>query len=204
MEIKASTAAEAWPAILSRFADQPAGHPAPWQEVQTEDGQLTREIRNLCVTVERPLEGWPIPNSGWLLPALNDYVTKEILSPYPPDGFRYTYGQRLFGWQQYVSQIQYIIEKLKAEPNSRRGIATTWMPPSDAHESSVPCLILVDYLLRDGELHCTAIFRSNDVYAAWPQNVYGLAKLMEHIAQAVGAEVGSLTTHSVSAHVYQL
>jgi thymidylate synthase len=34
-------------------------------------------------------------------------------------------------------------------------------------------------------------------------NMYGLARLMEHVGQAVGVPIGSLTIVAASGHVYQ-
>jgi thymidylate synthase len=49
----------------------------------------------------------------------------------------------------------------------------------------------------------TAFFRSHDLAQAWPSNIYGLAKLLEYVANEVGIEVGSITTISASAHIYK-
>lgn len=183
--------------------------------IRTEDNQLTREVTNLMVTVLEPLAGWPIPNSDWGLPRLNAYVEKEILSPIVPDGFRYSYGQRLFAYpyedifestddEFTINQIDnYVIPKLKRSPETRRAKATTWSPMLDMNEASVPCLQEVIFLIRGGKLNCTAFFRSWDCKRAGPANMYGLAKLMQYVAEAVGTSMGSLTIIAASAHVYE-
>ena len=175
-----------------------------------ENGYATKEMRNIQITITDPCnpQNWPIPNTGWKLPALDEYVTREILSPNTsmPDGFRYTYGERLFNypycsWES--SQIAYIIKKLNAEPTSRRAFAITYDPDLDMYEDSIPCLQLVNFLIRDGKLHLTAVFRSWDVKRAAPQNLYGLSKLIEYVAKQVGFPMGELTVFAVSAHIYE-
>ena len=177
-------------------------------QVIDENGYNTKELLNIQVTITDPCkpDNWPIPNTGWKMPALNAYVTREILSPNKPDGFRYTYGERLFNypycsWES--SQIAYIIKKLNAEPTSRRAFAITYDPDLDMYEDSIPCLQLVNFLIRDGKLHLTAVFRSWDVKRAAPSNLYGLSKLLEYVAETIGVPTGELTVFAVSAHIYE-
>jgi thymidylate synthase len=182
--------------------------------VKTEDGKLTKEVMNLMVTILKPLEGWPIPNSEWDLPALDRYAD-QLLSSNNPTDFDYVYGNRLRARQclfddpdscQSVmewDQIGLIIEKLKRQPSSRRCIAITWYPERDIFAEHAPCLQLIDFLIRDGKLHCTTFFRSWDCERAAPANMYGIAKLHQYVASQVGTIPGSLTIMAASAHIYQ-
>ena len=71
-------------------------------QIIDENGYNTKELLNIQITITDPCnpQNWPIPNTGWKLPALDEYVVREILSPNTsmPDGFRYTYGERLFNY----------------------------------------------------------------------------------------------------------
>ena len=123
-----------------------------------------------------------------------------------PNGFRYTYGERLFEYDNQivcVNQIEFIIISLNGDPTTRRAIAITYNPMVDLYEDSIPCLQLVDFLIRDGKLHLTAVFRSWDVKRAAPENLYGLSKLMEYVAEKVGVPTGELTVFAFSAHIYE-
>ena len=176
--------------------------------IKTEDNQLCRECMNLMVTIENPRDDWPIQGSNWSIPALAVYADTEILSPISPKGFEYSYGERLFaypGWRvadKQLDQIKYVIEKLRDNPTTRRAIAITWHPYTDNYSDHVPCLQSVDFLYR-GRLHLTAYFRSHDIQQAWPANVYGLSRLLSYVAEKAGMQPGSLTTISVSAHIYE-
>lgn len=178
------------------------------RNVETEDGQKTKEIMNLVLQIENPLTGWPIDGSGWDIPALDVYFKKEILSSDNETVFDYTYGERLRKFTLpgiHVDQINILIHKLKENQTTRRAIAVTWDLETDNDQSfHPPCLIVTDFVIRGEALHLTAFFRSWDVAQAAPQNIYGLAKLMEYVAEAVGVEVGSLTIMATSAHIYQL
>lgn len=176
--------------------------------VKDEGGYITKELRNVQIVITDPCNpgNWPIPNTGWKLPALDEYVNREIFSDIKPEGFRYTYGERLFCYPhsfEGYNQINTIINTLVKCPTSRRGIAITYSPSLDAYESSVPCLQLIDCLIRDGKLHMTVVFRSWDVKRAAPQNIYGLSKLMEYMAKEVGIPTGELTIFAISAHIYE-
>lgn len=173
-----------------------------------ENGYATKEMRNIQITITDPCnpQNWPIPNTGWKLPALDEYVAREILNPKMPNGFRYTYGERLFEYDNQivcVNQIEFIIISLNGDPTTRRAIAITYNPMVDLYEDSIPCLQLVNFLIRDGKLHLTAVFRSWDVKRAAPENLYGLSKLMEYVAEKVGVPTGELTVFAFSAHIYE-
>ena len=70
------------------------------------------------------------------------------------------------------------------------------------YEQHTPCLQIVEFIYRENKLHMTCFFRSNDIGEAWVVNVYGLYALLGYVAMRTGMEMGSITTHSVSAHYY--
>ena len=182
------------------------------QKVVTEDGQVTKEIDGMTLRILYPDVGWPISGSGWKIPALEEYYQNEIISPDNPTGFEYTYGERLRAWESHeipdsynvkTDQVEYIIRKLKANRTTRRAVGCTWNPLTDEKPGfHPPCLMVADFKIRGEALNLIAYFRSHDIEQAWPQNVYGLYRLQEHIAKEVDAELGTLTTISASAHIY--
>lgn len=172
-------------------------------KVITEDGKLTKEVRNLMCTINEPGIGWPVRGSSWNLIGLNQYAD-QLLSNRNDSHFDYTYGERLFSYGfGETDQIVYVIEKLKDAPTSRRAIAITWVPTWDHLSNHVPCMQTLNFLYRDGKLHLTTFFRSWDAKRAALPNIYGLNKLNEYVAREVGVESGSLTVVAVSAHIYE-
>jgi len=127
-----------------------------------------------------------------------------------PRGFDYSYGNRLRAYESFIDdrqvsifdQLENVINKLREAQETRRAIMVTWYP-SDIKKKNVPCMIMVDLLIRAGKLHLTAVFRSHDIARAWPANVYGLSKIMKLVAESLGVEIGTLTTFSISAHIYR-
>lgn len=181
---------DAWQYALTQI--QLNGH-----DVITEDRARIRELLNLQLEILHPLQGFPIQGSGWDLPALEVYAQELCNFSYDCKGFDYAYNERM------GRQIHYITEMLKKYPTSRRATAYLWLPEKDLETKlHKPCQIAVSYLIRNNKLYASHFFRSHDFKAAWPQNIYGLAKLQEQIANNIGCETGSLTTFSVSAHYY--
>jgi len=178
------------------------------RKVIDENGYITKEIENLRVTIQNPCgsDNWPIPNTGWTLPALNEYVDKEIISSKVPPGFLYSYGNRLFAHPpSEMNQIEMVIKRLENSKTTRRAVAVTVSPEYDCdiYLASIPCLQLISFLCRDGKLNMTAVFRSWDVKRAGPANLYGLSKLLEYVANRTNMPTGELTVFAIAAHVYE-
>jgi thymidylate synthase len=104
----------------------------------------------------------------------------------------------------HVDQIQYIIQKLRSFPNSRRALAITWNPVVDEHLDDCPCLQLVQCVLRNGLLDMKVVFRSNDMLSAAGANMYALVRLQQWIAERLSSGVGSYVHVSLVPHIYYL
>jgi len=218
--IRAETIPEAWRRGLGLIWRQ-------GEEITDERGTRTKEVLALEVVVEDPRKDMIPEEYSWNRPRLEDYAEQLISGENP--GFEYTYGERLRAWalpdarnendettgedgdlrgggisesRGPIDQIDYVIRRLRANPNSRRASAVTWIPPVDTKKEEVPCMMVDDFKIREGRLHLTALFRSHDFAGAYPANLYGLTRLLEYVAGKVGAEPGSITTVSCSAHIY--
>lgn len=173
-----------------------------------ERGDETIEILNLITHITEPIPKTPVPvpiyktvkptGSIWHDDLLERY-SKELTSK-ENNGFIYTYGNRLRAHFD-VDQICNSIKRLKTCKESRRAISVTWDPPIDDYETDVPCLILVDFKIRDNKLQVTALWRSHDIYGAWFPNVVGLTYLAQEVAKKLNIQVGGVTVQSISAHI---
>jgi thymidylate synthase len=193
--IRAPTIRSGWEALVKRVMKNGS-------EIKDERGSLTMEIRNTVVMVKKPLE-LEIPKGYFWSGEKLEIYAKQFLSD-DQQGFIYTYGNRLRKHFQGIDQINVAINRLKNCNESRRAISVTWDPPTDTREEEVPCMILVDFKIREGKLHTTGLWRSHDIYGAWFPNAVGLTRLAQYVAGEVGVEVGTLTIHSISAHIYQV
>ncbi len=193
--IKTPTIKSGWETLVKRVMEKGA-------EIKDERGSLTLEIRNTVVNIKRPLE-LEIPKGYFWSGEKLEIYAEQFLSD-DKQGFVYTYGNRLRGHFEGIDQIGEAIQRLKNCRESRRAISVTWDPTTDTKNEEVPCMILVDFKIRDGKLHTTGLWRSHDIYGAWFPNAVGLTHLAKYVAEEVGVEVGSLTIHSISAHIYQV
>jgi len=192
---KVPTIKEGWKALVKTIVKKGA-------EINDERGSLTKELLNTMVMVKNPLDIEPPEGYFWSGEKLDKYA-EQFLSD-DKQGFVYTYGNRLRAHFQGIDQIQEAINRLKNCKESRRAISITWDPPTDTANDEVPCMILVDFKIRDGKLHTTGLWRSHDIYGAWFPNAVGLSHLAQYAAGEIGVEVGTLTIHSISAHIYEV
>ena len=180
-------------------------------ELTDERGTKIKELLALQMVVEDPTQDLIPHEYSWNQERLEEYAA-QLLSGENP-GFEYTYGERLRSWNiprdesslissQPVDQLGHVIRRLKASPSTRRATAVTWIPPVDNARDEVPCMIVDDFKLRDGQLNLAVFFRSHDFAGAYPANLYGLAKVLQFVACELGATPGSISTTSASAHIY--
>jgi thymidylate synthase len=171
-------------------------------EIEDERGSLTKELLNTVVMVKNPLDIEAPKGYFWSGEKLEKYAEQFLSND--RQGFVYTYGNRLRKHFDDIDQIQEAIKRLKNFKESRRAISVTWDPTVDTKNNEVPCMILVDFKVRDGKLNTTGLWRSHDIYGAWFPNAVGLSHLAQYAAKEVGVEVGTLTIHSISAHIYEV
>src|SRR3989338_3654231 len=140
----------------------------------------------------------------WLFFTKNDLENyyPQIMTGIVPEGTEYTYGNRLRDHGIGKNQIDYIINDLMETKYSRRAVAVTWNHEKDMRSKNPPCWVVVQTLVQEGTLYLTCYIRSNDMYAAWPLNAFGLRKMQKEIAGALDTKIGPLTTVSCSAHIY--
>ncbi len=200
--IEGKTIAETWVKIIHRIKTtgtiRPTGYDGKWQEL----------IDLMAVVTDEPSEFYfPEPN---YLPIDRAFIAEYISqilddSPYR-EGVKYTYGQRLRSWFGR-DQIEQVIQKLIGEIDAASGVMTLW-DVRDHDMGGSPCLNHIWVRVVENELSLTAIFRSNDMFSAWPANAMGLRALQQHIRDEIAKrseydlKIGPLITLSQSAHIY--
>jgi thymidylate synthase len=200
--VEGKTIAETWVKILQRIKTtgtiRPTGYDGKWQEL----------IDLMAVVTDEPTDFY-FPEPNYLpidRPFLTEYIG-QILddSPYT-EGVKYTYGQRLRSWFG-CDQIEQVIHKLISEIDAASGVMSLW-DVKDHEKGGSPCLNHIWVRVVENELSLTAIFRSNDMFAAWPANAMGLRALQQHIGDQINLRsqykltMGPLITISQSAHIY--
>ncbi len=193
--LKVPTIKTGWESLVKRIMKDGV-------EITDERGSVTKEILNTMVNIKNPMNSESPKGYFWTGEKLDKYSEQFLSSD--KQGFIYTYGNRLRAHFDGIDQIQEAIDRLNNFKESRRAISVTWDPTVDTKNDEVPCMMLVDFKIRDGKLHTTGLWRSHDIYGAWFPNAVGLSNLARYVAGEVESEIGTLTIHSISAHIYQV
>jgi thymidylate synthase len=112
-----------------------------------------------------------------------------------------SYATRLFDYEHSGrDQIQWVIDRLRADPSSRSATITTFQPHTDT--TYIPCVSTLDFWLPDGAVELVVYAHSIDFGAKGYGNLVELAALQHHVADALRVGVGRLIMTVKSAHVY--
>jgi thymidylate synthase len=109
-----------------------------------------------------------------------------------------SYAVRLRNYQGR-DQVAWVIERLRAKPESKSATITTLLPDDTSY---IPCVSLLDFKVRSQELLLGCACRSIDAGVKLPGNLVELARLQREVASALGRGCGTLTLWIVSAHIY--
>jgi len=193
--IRANTAYEAWNRSLKLIHSYGSLKTSDYDEEQLELINMSIIIRN-----EKLDNPSMLGYLGITEEELNEYA-KTLLTKEKPDGVKYTYGNRYLEIYGY-NQFEYMVDELKKKKYSRRAVATLWDPQKDIQEDEVPCIDMYQALIQDDYLYLIAYLRSNDLYNAWPRNIYGILKIQEELCKKINCKKGYVNTIAGSAHVY--
>jgi thymidylate synthase len=101
-----------------------------------------------------------------------------------------------------VDQIQWVIDELRRNPNSRRLIVSAWNPPEIEDMALPPCHCLFQFYVTDGRLSCQLYQRSGDTFLGVPFNIASYALLTHMIAHVTGLQPGEFIHTLGDAHIY--
>ena len=112
-----------------------------------------------------------------------------------------------------INQIEYVIEKLTAQPFTRQAQAITWQPFMDTDIYDPACLQSMWFRILNTEsgvatLNMNIRFRSRDAYDASFMNCFAFIHIMEYIAEEVSkrtgrqVKIGRYIDQSDSFHIY--
>jgi thymidylate synthase len=91
-----------------------------------------------------------------------------------------------------------IISLLRAEPATKRAVLTF----CGKGNGKVPCINLIEFLIRDSALRTIYFARGQDAYKKFYADALCIAKMARRIAEAVGVPPGFITGFIASSHIY--
>lgn len=165
------------------------------------DGAPIKEIANISTITHTP-----DPHDGaiarlgdpaWLKWMHDNFFVQK---PVPELGNASSYAIRLFNYEG-LDQIQWVIERLKQNPESRSAVISTFMPLADT--SYIPCISMLDFWIPNGALELVVYAHSLDFGKKAYGNLIELATLQRMVAGATDWPIGKLIIHAKSVHIYE-
>jgi thymidylate synthase len=113
------------------------------------------------------------------------------------------YGGHLeFDEMGYEDQLQWVIDEIKRNPNSRRLIVSAWNV-GQLHEMALPpCHLLFQFYVANGRLSCQLYQRSADIFLGVPFNIASYSTLIHMICALTDLQPGEFIHTLGDAHIY--
>jgi thymidylate synthase len=124
------------------------------------------------------------------------------------------YGECLRKWghsdgEESFDQLDYVIDNIKRDPNSRRHVITLWNPviteflSADDNPYITTCHgTVIQFYVADNKLSCSMYQRSGDIFLGVPFNISSYAAMTHIIANICELEVGDLIHSLGDVHLY--
>ena len=125
----------------------------------------------------------------------NFYGSKSVLN------WGYCYGLRLRNYLG-INQIDKVVEKLNRKPESKSATIVIMDPKVDFN-GHMPCIVTLDFKIREGKLLATAFFRSQDVGKKMYADILSLGKIQKEVGEKTRTKPGKLKIFISSAHIYE-
>lgn len=115
------------------------------------------------------------------------------------------YGKQ---WRNFsgIDQLEWVLNEIKTNPNSRRLIVSAWNPAEIEEMSKAglpPCHTLFQfYVSQENKLSCQLYQRSADLFLGVPFNIASYALLAMMVAQVCDLELGDFVHTFGDCHIY--
>ena len=100
-------------------------------------------------------------------------------------------------------QLQWVIDEIQENPNSRRLLVSTWNPPQISLMALPPCHISFQFAVMDRKLSCLLYQRSGDMGLGVPYNIASYALLLILLCKVGNFKPGNLTGLLCDCHIYE-
>src|SRR5690606_5194676 len=98
--------------------------------------------------------------------------------------------------------IEYILNQLRTNPDSRRMVLSAWNPAELSQMTLPPCHTLIQFYVVNNKLSLQLYQRSGDVFLGIPFNIASYALFAMMIAQVCQLELGEFVHTIGDAHIY--
>ncbi|MBE1502743.1 thymidylate synthase [Amycolatopsis lexingtonensis] len=161
----------------------------------TDDGIGIRELLN--VTISGSLSAAEDFIAAGASPARIDLMMRKYHSDTTVPPYTMSYGA-LFSHHEGINQVAWLVDRLRWKRETKSATIGFHAPGS----KELSCISLYDAKIRNEVLHTNVVYRSQNVFASQPGNIVALSSFHRDIAARVDAQVGPITIHILSAHIY--
>lgn len=111
------------------------------------------------------------------------------------------YGRQ---WRNFFGfdQLEWVINEIKTNPDSRRLIISAWNPAQMDKMALPPCHAFMQFYVKDGRLSLQLYQRSADIFLGVPFNIASYSLFLMMVAQVTGLEPYEFIHTIGDAHIY--
>lgn len=150
-----------------------------------------KELQQYVMEMRDGILDFEVDRGNW------KYTYHDRMVRYPID------NQDRFPHEPYKNQIQFIIDELSRNPDSRRAVIDIRDNSEDMYSNDPACLQHIQFFIRNNKLHMKVLFRSNDACKAAFMNAFALIMIQKMLADKLGLEIGTYTHRANSFHCYE-
>jgi len=109
-------------------------------------------------------------------------------------------------WTRWMEgwQLEYVINELKNNPESRRACITIFDGKNhEKYSKDTPCTMGISFFILDWKLEISVMMRSNDLWFGTPIDVYCFSMLQKMVAEALWIQMWWYHHFNVNFHLYE-
>lgn len=170
--------------------------------------QIDNPCHNVCLNPERNLSlRYILGEMRWYMSGSNKVSEiapyAKMWSALTDDGetVNSAYGYRIMH-QFGFDQLQYCIDKLKANPYDRQAVIHI-KEASNKPTKDTPCTCLIQFTCFRGRLNAHVYMRSNDIWLGLPYDVVFFTTLQQIVAEKIGVPIGKYYHTVGDLHLYE-
>lgn len=128
--------------------------------------------------------------------------------------YSYSYGDRFRNYgknetksdegKMVVDQIKNTLKKLREDPTTRRAVMMIWNPHADSNPKTwnVPCNDMVQFLIRNNQIHLHLHIRSQDIFSGFNYDLTHFMLMQQIFAELLERDIGLFHYTCGSFHYY--
>lgn len=210
LELTGLSADHEWVGLLNnlvKFGRRASPRGLEVREIVSHQSIVQMEYPVVTNSVRRVGYRFMVAEAFWILSGRNDVAFMRKFSThiesFSNDGvfFDGAYGPKV------VDQLRYVCDCLAKDIDSRQAVIEIWRPnPRDSKD--VPCTLSLQWLVRDGKIHCIDTMRSSDAWLGWPYDIFSFTALTAYITLMLRyrcerkIQLGNIYLNAGSQHYY--